>query len=411
MTVFLILAAVLVASALLLVIPPMLGFGARRREHRERQKQAETALVVLREQLAELEADREAGLISERNYKRATAELEQRALEEGRAAEESVDLRPARGWAAGLALVVPISAVAVYLMIGEPQGVEPERAAAAAEEEHITPERMAELTERLVERLEQDPSDETGWVMLARSYVMMGDAEGARRAWERIGDDVPDNPQILADWGDVLVAAQGGDFSGEPQRLIDRAIELEPDNFKARALAGASAFEREEFSVAAEHWERLLAQVPPSNEAYPSVLASVNQARQQAGQTPLLADGSALEDNAAADAVQLRGRVTVDDSLVSELDENATVFVFVSAPDGGVPFAAIQLPVSDLPADFDFSAAPRMNDAPLPDEVVVSARVSSQGDAQARPGDLEGAVGPVDADAENVSIVIDQVRE
>ena len=55
MTVFLILAAALVAGALLLVLPPMLGAGRIHAHAQQAQRQAETVLVVLREQLVEIE--------------------------------------------------------------------------------------------------------------------------------------------------------------------------------------------------------------------------------------------------------------------------------------------------------------------------------------------------------------------
>lgn len=416
MTLFLILAAVLVAGALLLVVPPMFGLGARHKAHQMNQKQAETVLVLMREQLVELDADRAAGKLSDAEHARARTEVEQRALEEGRAVEDGADQGPARGWALGMVVLVPLLAVVVYLAIGAPEGVSPAALVPEQAREQVTPEEMAVLVARLVDRLEEDPTDETGWVMLARSYAMLGDLDTAAQTWGRIGDRAPADAMILTDWADILVAAQDGDFAGEPQRLIDRALALEPDHFKARALAGAAAFERGEYVAASEHWEQILLQVPREDPAYASVVASINEARTR-GDMPLLQTATPAPasptagqgEDAAAAALPLKGRVRLAEALADGV-EDQTVFVFVRAEQGGPPFAALRLSASELPVTFDFTAAPRMNDAPLPARVVVAARVSQQGGATAQSGDLEGFSAPVSPDASDVEVVIDQIR-
>ncbi|MBP8921986.1 MAG: c-type cytochrome biogenesis protein CcmI, partial [Thauera sp.] len=61
MIAFIVFAGLLVAGALLLILPPLLGVGARRR--REAARQSTMALTVLREHLAELDAELAAGQI------------------------------------------------------------------------------------------------------------------------------------------------------------------------------------------------------------------------------------------------------------------------------------------------------------------------------------------------------------
>jgi len=50
-------------------------------------------------------------------------------------------------------------------------------------------------------------------------------------------------------------------------------------------------------------------------------------------------------------------------------------------------------------------------EVPVPARVVVAARVAKGGDATPRSGDLEGASAPVAADARDVKVVIDRVRD
>ena len=113
MTAFILLAGLLLAGALLLIVPPLLGAGARQR--REQARQSTMALTVLREQLAELDADLASGQIDAESHARSREELERRALEEGEAAAEAAelaDVRPSRGWAVAMAVSIPAVAIA-----------------------------------------------------------------------------------------------------------------------------------------------------------------------------------------------------------------------------------------------------------------------------------------------------------
>ena len=420
MTVFLILATVLVAGSLLLVLPPMLGRGAAARARIARQRQAETVLLVLREQLAELEADFAAGRIDEAQCKRTREELEARALEEGRAADDGADTRPAAASAIVLALAVPLAVVGFYLALGNPEGLDPEKRVAAAPAEQMSREQFAGLVESLVDRLEADPSDLTGWQMLARSYAMLGDVDAAAAAWQRIGSKAPDDAMLLADWADLLVAARQGDFSGEPDRLIARALVIEPGNIKALALAGTAALERGQFAEAAALWERVLEQIPPTEEVYAAVLGSVNEARTQAGMAPLdvpsattgsPSASSAMMPDAADGALQVSGTVVLAPELADQISPEQVLFVALRPPQGGMPVAALRFTAGELPVSFSFAGVPRMSQGPLPAEVIVAARISAGGDATARSGDLEGFSPAVSVGASGVTVTIDRVRE
>lgn len=408
---FLILATALVAGALLLVVPPMIGAGGRAREDAKRQRQAETVLVVLREQLGELEAERAAGNIGEAEYQRSREELELRALEEGRAAEGGADLRPARKWAVALIAAVPVAAAAVYLMLGEPRGLDP--VAVAKDESHqITPEQMTMLVAQLAERLERQPEDVQGWLMLGRSYSMMKDFEGAAATWRRIGAKVPDDADVLADWADLLAVAAGRSFDGDPERLIQRALEIDPNHVKALALAGTAAFHRADYAGASAYWERILAKLSPDEPAYQGILGSINEARAKGGIALLDAPQTAAGNGgaAAASALTVSGTVSISPQLAAQAGPDDVVFVFARPAQGGIPLAALRLRAGDLPATFSFANAQRMSQGPLPAQISVGARLSKQGNATPQAGDLEGEAVTAAPNESSVEIVIDRVR-
>ena len=262
----------------------------------------------------------------------------------------------------------------------------------------------------LVQRLEQEPDNAEGWRMLARTYLVLQDFPKAAAAYERLDKLVPNDPDVLADWADVTAAVRGT-VVGEAEALVLRALDAAPTHPKALALAGTAAYQRDDFAAAAALWERILAQIPQGDDVARGVRASINEARAKAGMAPLSAsEGS--PPPVAPSPLTVSGRLEVDAALGAQLAPDDVVFVFVRGEAGGPPLAALRFTGSALPLDFSFEGATlMMADVPVPEQVVVAARVAKGGDASARAGDLEGSSAPVAADASGVRVLIDRVRD
>ena len=127
----------------------------------------------------------------------------------------------------------------------------------AADPAHqLSPEQIEAMVERLAERLKGDPGNVEGWLLLGRSYSAFGRFKESSEAYAKAARLRPDDAQLLADYADALGMALGRKLEGEPEKLIARALEIDPRNLKALALAGTVAFERKDYKVAAAHWER-----------------------------------------------------------------------------------------------------------------------------------------------------------
>jgi len=413
MTLFWIIAGLLMAGALVFVVPPLLG-GRRRRAGPGTREQAN--VQILRDQLRELDADVAAGTISRDQFEQARREIEQRVLEDG-AGEPTAVAAGGHGRIAAVVvgIAIPVLAVAIYLVLGSPKALDPKVAAARPAQEQqaheITPEQIAAMVENLAERMKANPDNVEGWVMLARSYNAMQRFPEAAQAYAQAIQRVPDNAQLLADYADVLAMVQGRKLEGEPEKLIKRALEVDPNNLKALLLAGTVAFDRQDFKQAAAHWEKARGMVPPESDFARSIGNSIAEAKQKGGLTAAAPVASPAAAAPAQASARISGTVRLAPGLAAKAGPTDTVFVFARAPSGPrMPLAIVRKQVKDLPLEFSLddsmAMAPNMRLSNFP-QVVVGARVSKAGSATPQPGDLEGATQPVAVGSSGVAVTIE----
>ena len=110
---FWIIAALLLAGALLFVIPPLLRGTGRKATASQR----EVSLQIHRDQLVELQKDRAERVISQEQYESGKREIERRVLDET-ASLDAAETTPRSGrWVgAVVALGVPAIALGLYLL-------------------------------------------------------------------------------------------------------------------------------------------------------------------------------------------------------------------------------------------------------------------------------------------------------
>ena len=402
MTAFVIVGGLFIAGALLFILPPLLRRGTDGGVSR-----AAINVAVYRDQLRELEADLRAGTLARDQYDRTRRDIEARLLEDVGAGEIAAEKpRPARAAAAALGIAVPLVALAVYFLVGSPQALAPR--SGAAPDHGLTGQQINQLVERLAARLKENPEDAEGWVMLGRSYAVLGRFGEAAVAYANATARAPKNAQLLADYADALAMAQGRNLRGEPEKIIARALAADPANIKALALAGTVEFDKKNYPGAAEYWERILPLVPADSEVARSVRSSVAEARSLGAS----AEGAKPAPVAAA-AGGVRGTVKLTPEFAAKARPEDVVFIFARAVEGPrMPLAILRKRVRDLPVEFTLddtmAMTPAMKLSGHP-RIVVGARVSKTADANPRPGDLQGASEPVSNNASGISVVINTV--
>ncbi len=269
-------ALLFVAVALLFVIPPLLL-----PQRAARHSRGATNLAIYRDQSRELDADLAAGTLGAEQHEKARRELEARLLEEV-GEDRATGAAPTRnrGVALAVAIALPSIALALYFVVGNPQAMSPQSAAAVEAAAHGLQNAQIEgMVEQLASRLRQNPEQPEGWAMLGRSYGALARFGDAAQAFANAVARRPDDAGLLADYADALAMAQGRRLQGEPETIIARALKADPANLKALALAGSAAFENKDYAAAIQYWERILPSLPPDSEGARSIQAGIAEAR------------------------------------------------------------------------------------------------------------------------------------
>ena len=436
MTSFWVISGIFIVTALLFIVPTLLR---NRDVQHENLEHDAVNITVYRDQLAELDKDLENDILTQEQYNKSKLELQQRMLQDVPEEEKMIIKTNKRTHNIALStfitLVLPLAAVFLYLAIGDTRGLLPQAQLANAtqmnrsggNESPAGHDNFSSVLENLIARLKDNPNDIEGWIMLGRTYAIMERYTEASNTYEKLVELVPDNPQILSDYADVLAMRDQGSLAGKPTELIHAALRIDPQYPKALALAGTAEFEQKKFAQAAEHWEKLLAVIPADSQLAKSVKDSIDEAKSLASGNKVIA--SASQENKApqqisnqsekpveaatpSSAIAISGQVTINENLASKASPNDTLFIYARAKTGPkMPLAILRLKASDLPATFtltdDMAMTPTMKMSSFP-EVVIEARISKSGQAVPASGDLQGFSQPVKIGNNNIAIVIDK---
>lgn len=305
---------------------------------------------------------------------------------------------------------LPLAILALYGGLGRMDLIAHPATGAAAEPDMAAGDLQARI-EQLSKRLQQQPNDLDGWLLLGRSLLAVQQMDKAVQAYEFALKLAPGNPDVEALYAQALGEANQGSLVGKPTEIIAGVLQRNPDHMHSLWLAGLAAVEREDKAKALEYWKKLRSLLPADGE----------QTRQLDGYIAEL-EGTAPPQAKTADTVpaatetgkSIRVKVSLDDKLKGQAGPNDVVFVFARAAEGPpMPLAISRKKVSDLPAEITLNdgmaMAPGMKLSSFP-RIVIGARVSKTGNAMPSPGDLQGLTSAVEAqDGGSYSVEIGQV--
>ena len=432
-TAFWISAALPVVVALVFVAWPLL------RQPRAGAVATQTAL--LREQLDALKSAHASGLIDDAAFKTRQQTLSAAALA---LIDAPASARPGISVAAKLTalvllLVIPFATMQLYQRIGTPNAIgfsgpgagtlqTPEGPAMDA---NSAPD-LNKAADTLAAKLKDNPQDGAGWALLARTYRATERFAEANDAYTKARALLPEEPDLLAESAEAMgLSSTPRSLSGEPEKLIARALELDPNNQNALFLKGLARAQADDPAGAEATWEQLLGLMEAGSPSQIAVVEQLNIVRERLGKAameipaagpaaapmaapaaaPMAAGNQAPDPNAAGVDVS----VSVAPELADLVQPGDTLFVFARAEAGPpAPLAIQRRTASELPLtlrlDESMGMIAGMSLAQFP-RVIIGARISRSGNAMPQPGDLEGLTAAMSwREAGKVDIVIGSVR-
>jgi len=311
-------------------------------------------------------------------------------------------------WTAiGVAALLAVGASSIYVTLSNWSWSK----AAAAED---SPQAMVG---NLARRLQHDPRDLEGWLMLGRSYMALQETELATRAYER-ADRLAGgkSAEALLGLAEALSTDDESELSGRAGRLIEQALLLSPHSPKALFLGAAAALHRNDLPLARQRFAALLALNPPEN-VRPLIEQQITAIDRQ------LAGGSSPSDTQAAAAAQpaagpsaataaVRVKVALSPKLRGATTAGAPLFVFVRDPHQPGPPLAVKRLETRFPQMVELTAADSMiagHGIVAGESVEVVARIARSGSATAQKGDPFGEAGYRVGQDGVVEVVIDRL--
>ncbi|MGH7118564.1 MAG: c-type cytochrome biogenesis protein CcmI [Acetobacteraceae bacterium] len=228
---------VLFAALSLVTLAPAGFFFARGRGDRGRQA---AALALHRQQLVEVDRERDDGRIGPVEHAAAVLEIKRRLLAAGAEREPTPQARLRPLVIATVLCVIPLAALALYLPWGDP-GLPAAPFAPRAAAEHAQQLQLQQLIATLKHRLKElDPKSaeaRAGLMLLGRAEIGLGDYAGAAKAW-RQALEMKFNPALAAAAAEAETRAAGR-VDSRAAELFRASLAKSPANAPWSALARA----------------------------------------------------------------------------------------------------------------------------------------------------------------------------
>lgn len=271
--------AALTAIAAAVLVLPLLRRGAAGTPR------AAYDVEIYRDQLKEIDRDVARGVMNPPEAEAARREIARKLL-------AAADVRDAKPMASAsrpsyaplaLAALAPIAALALYLGLGSPtlpgQPLAARRDVAGPEK--FDP-KIVDMVTRLTERLQREPDNLQGWVLLARSYGTMNRSDEALNAWRRVMQLAPGNAEFAGPYGETAVQAAKGTVTPEARAAFDIVLKADPDDPRARFFIGLQRAQEGAPREALQIWTDIAAAAPEDAPWLPAVRERIRRTAAEA---------------------------------------------------------------------------------------------------------------------------------
>ena len=294
---------------------------------------------VYRDQLEEVERERAEGQIGEAEADMARVEIERRILAASKTDSTASQGIPAvwrhRSVAMTSAAVV-LGSVGLYAANGSPDlpgvpfvqpavatsATQPARSTQVAANQGDQPHDIATMIDGLAAKLKADPNNLEGWRMLGWSYYNTNQFKEAAEAYAKAIALKGDDAQLKSAYGEALVRASDGTVTEEAHKAFTAAVEITPQDPRARFFLGLAKQQSGDPKAAIKDWVEMLRTAPAGTQWAGDLRQRILQVANQTGvdAKPMLAE---LDQSAKAKKIQTAEAQTAQSGPSDEDVKNA----------------------------------------------------------------------------------------
>lgn len=374
---------------------------------------------IFGERIAELDADKAAGVIDEASYQAQITELKRQLID----AQTTTEAQTPVG-IKGRAIImiwIPILAVIAYMMTADRTAVftlwqAQDKVGQVADDLltgkiDVPPEWAAKESTALISAMQtsvhRNADDANRWMRLSELFMMLEAQPQALEALARANRLQPDNEEIALTYAQTNFFINEGRMDATTHKILTQILTQTPNHEGAMMMMAMGEVRAGNYPNAKAWIARLRSSLMARSGDHSEALASLDKLVEN------------IDNQQAAVAQGVTITINLAPALVDKLRPDDVLFVSISGQSGGAPYAVKKLPASELMSQQAVSVTLSDMDAMMPTRIlssarqagealVVNARISHLGDAMPKAGDL--AANPIILDKQTeVSLMISQI--
>ena len=284
---------VMVIVALAIILLPLLRTTKSQTENRSEQN-----IQIAQDQLLSLKQAKSQGAMTEHDYDLARQDLEKTLHSDLADQTNNVSIESGSAYKTSgvLILLLPVVVISLYYSLGNPTSVNNDIQHNTNSQSKITispksAEKVSDvgsLFTKLKQRLEENPDDGQGWMMVGLTYMHFEQYDQAVMAYEKAVELMPADINAQQGLSRALKAQSGGDEIVTSEDIIDKKmvaangqtvdvgamvmrlrdkLEANPDNPQGWLLLGRSYMNLERYDEAVDAYKKAIILIPDNIEA------------------------------------------------------------------------------------------------------------------------------------------------
>ena len=135
------------------------------------------------------------------------------------------------------------------------------------------------MVQGLAARLQDNPDNLDGWLMLAKSHQVLGQPEKQLEALRRALEIAPNNPNIIGRLARAILNGnrEADKLPSASVKLFERVLKLDENNTEALYFVGLAKAQKGEISLARIKWTKLLSKLDVESRAHELVQQQLNR--------------------------------------------------------------------------------------------------------------------------------------